>query len=109
MERRILILSAGAFFAVLLAGAFFQPGMLGFGRAASDDPAGADASLAIDAQDVALADGIALSTSYDNDDNYDDYDDDHDAYDDDDHHDDDDHDDHHDDGDDDDHDHEDHD
>ena len=37
MERRILILSAGAFFAVLFAGAFFQPGTLGFGEAAAND------------------------------------------------------------------------
>jgi len=92
MERRILILSAGAFFAVLLAGAFFQPGMLGFGRAASNDAAAPVASLAPDIQDVSLVADTALSTPYDNGD-------DHDAYEDDDHRDghDDDHEDEHDD------------
>lgn len=45
MERRVLILSAGAFFAVLLAGVFFQPGLLGRGQAASGDAGAATAAI----------------------------------------------------------------
>ena len=78
MERRILILSAGAFAAVLLAGAFFQPGMLG--RAASDDPAAHPPSRATGAVAPVPDDDTALSAAHDNghdyEGEYDDYDDD---------------------------------
>lgn len=81
MERRILITAAGAFFAVLVAGALFQPGMIGLGRADSTDGATSGSPSAISSD----AGAAAPSGSYDDGEGYGDDDDRYEHEDDDDH------------------------